>query len=122
MKDNGLLKQIKMVVFFVLVSFIISINLQLLAAERQFDFKINNISELSENNIQVFPNPTESIFNIELTGYENQEIDAIIHDIEGKEIINTKEKMIDLSGRASGVYIIKIMIDGNIFESQIIKK
>jgi hypothetical protein len=42
MKFRGVL------VLFFLISFVLSINLNLLAAERKFDFKINNISNLAE--------------------------------------------------------------------------
>jgi hypothetical protein len=46
MKYKGI--AIKNLSLFVLIAFVLSINLNLIGAEKQFDFKINNISELAE--------------------------------------------------------------------------
>lgn len=57
-----------------------------------------------EMEITIFPNPVNSILNIQYDG----DLQIIINDILGKEIIKTDKKNIDMSSIPSGIYIVNI--------------
>jgi hypothetical protein len=63
----------------------------------------NNI----ENNLKIYPNPTTGILNLEL-----QEEDAVsVFDISGKQLLiqtASKSSVLDLSGFANGIYLMKL--------------
>ena len=54
--------------------------------------------------ITIFPNPVNSILNIQYDG----DLQIIIHDISGKEIIKTGRKSIDMSSIPRGIYIVNL--------------
>jgi hypothetical protein len=81
--------------------------------------------ELSTNLINIFPNPTKDVLNIEVQG--NVEIQSIsIYAINGKLVEkNTYKvniKQINLSALKEGNYIISIDTDKGVFNKSIIKK
>ncbi len=89
-----------------------------------FDVQINafvGISDLSELEISIYPNPTTGIFNIETEGtYE-----ITITDISGKVISqfqNFKTSKLDLTENASGVYFIKFQNNKIVKTLKIIKE
>jgi hypothetical protein len=57
-----------------------------------------------EMEITIFPNPVNSILNIQYDG----DLQIIIHDISGKEIIKTGRKSIDMSSIPRGIYIVNL--------------
>jgi hypothetical protein len=61
------------------------------------------------NNVKVlvFPNPTKSILNIELEGY-NEQFVAGISDLNGKVLLNTNASQINIEGLATGIYYLSI--------------
>lgn len=67
-------------------------------------------SYISENKFTVFPNPTTSILNIQTNATITQ-IDIITLD--GKQILSTAQKKIDVSNLPSGLYLIKITSKDN---------
>jgi methionine-rich copper-binding protein CopC len=88
------------------------------------------IADLSANGILIYPNPTSGIIN--LTGF-NEPVSVKnleITDITGKTIQSSSNFQInqfsnyeiDLSGFDSGIYIVKISTDKEIFTSKLIKK
>ncbi len=84
-----------------------------------------NIANKLENNVNIYPNPTTGIFNIELpTNSENTEIAVI--DITGKIIYETTTKgtntSIDLSNNPQGVYILKLQFNEQTINQKIIVK
>jgi len=95
------------------------------SAARDCDFTLR-IEEkfISEDFISVFPNPTTGIINL---GFREKNIEClIVRNITGKYIIEKTEiqqnEQIDLSGFDSGIYIISIQTDNEIFTTKIIKK
>ena len=75
-----------------------------------------NDFELNKNVIKLYPNPTVSILNIE----SEESIKQIrIFNVLGKEILKTKNKIIDVSQLNQGVYLIEIE-EGN--NQKIIKR
>jgi len=60
-----------------------------------------------ENNISVFPNPTNTTLNISTT--KNQTIASIeLYSILGKKVLTTKAKTINISKYQPGIYLLKI--------------
>ena len=85
---------------------------------------ITGIETLNRNSISIFPNPTSGILSLESAKDNIQKI--MITDISGKLIIEKTEmqqtQTIDLSGFESGVYILSIQTDKEVFSSKIIKE
>jgi len=83
-----------------------------------------NVQENSGSEIRIYPNPTRATFQVESTITIIGQI--IISNLFGKTIfkksdIGNKEK-IDLSNYPSGIYVISIQTDKNIFVNKITKE
>ena len=77
------------------------------------------------NQIIISPNPNNGVFKINVP--QGKTYSLIVYDIQGKKIheelsINTEQKNIDLTKQSSGVYLLKIDIDGKLFTKKIIKQ
>ncbi|NQU80665.1 MAG: immunoglobulin domain-containing protein [Bacteroidetes bacterium] len=82
-----------------------------------------NVEKLSENDINIYPNPSKGIFNISYN--KNIEtVEVIIINFEGKVIYqknyNSGNFVIDLSDKAKGVYLIKFNYAGKSLVSRIV--
>ncbi len=86
--------------------------------------EFSNIQILQQNGISIYPNPTNGIINFEFANNNIQQI--VIFDITGKQIIEktaiSQNAMIDLSSFESGIYIVKIQTDNEIFTTKIVKE
>ncbi len=84
-------------------------------------FKNENLatSELGLSNVEIYPNPTADILNIQT----EQKISKIeIYDITGKLLkLNSKENKINVSELVKGTYLIKIYTNRNTINSKFIK-
>ncbi|MCD6555576.1 MAG: T9SS type A sorting domain-containing protein [Bacteroidales bacterium] len=82
------------------------------------------ISKISKKGISIYPIPTSGIIYINLANKNIQEL--MILDITGKQIIEKfhvqQNNEIDLSDFESGIYIISIQTDNEIFTSKIMKR
>lgn len=82
------------------------------------------ISNLSDNGILIYPNPTTGIINFDFTDIEVQKIS--ISDITGKIIMEkpivNQQKNIDLSNFPKGIYLIKLQTEKEVFTTKIIKE
>jgi hypothetical protein len=86
------------------------------------------IADLSASGISIYPNPTSGKFTIDNGQLTIKNIE--ITDITGKtiqsfsnfQISEFSNLEIDLSGFESGIYLIKISTDTNIYTQKIIKK
>ena len=58
----------------------------------------------NEMEILIYPNPVNSVLNIQYDG----DLLIIINDILGKEIIKTEQKSIDMSRIPKGIYIVNL--------------
>ncbi len=79
----------------------------------------------SQNNYQVYPNPTNNILNIDFPNNENINIEIV--NLFGRslinELINENNSSVDLTNLASGIYLVKISDQTKIISIQkIIKK
>ncbi len=98
--------------------------------DRDGQYKYSNIEVLNStaliNNVKVYPNPTQSAINTDFNIAEDSEGDLEIYDAFGKQIMKQhldfkKGKNhvgSDLSSHPAGVYMVKILIDGNAVEIQ----
>ncbi|CAL2075260.1 InlB B-repeat-containing protein [Tenacibaculum sp. 190524A05c] len=79
------------------------------------------VDEEFNKGIKVYPIPASNSITVDmLNGYEIKRI--VVHNILGKEIIETKELKIDLSNLVKGIYVLKITnSDGRIATRRIIK-
>ena len=92
------------------------------------DFKTSltytGIFENDRSVLSIYPNPTNGITNFEFANNNIQKL--TISDITGKTIIEKvniqQNEMIDLSSFKSGIYIIKIQTDNEIFTTKIVKE
>jgi len=92
-----------------------------------FDVTVNayvGIADLFANGISIYPNPTNGIVNLEFA--ENNIKKLTILDITGKQVIEKTEvqqnEQIDVSSFDSGIYVISIITDNEIFTTKLIKE
>ncbi|WP_418638288.1 LamG-like jellyroll fold domain-containing protein [Winogradskyella sp.] len=75
---------------------------------------------VSENDIKLYPNPTTSILNIEMTQNLKQ---VSIYSVLGAEVLRTQNETIDVSGLSNGIFLIKIEDEtGNVTTKRFVKK
>lgn len=69
----------------------------------------SGVAEVNEIGLQLYPNPSDGIFNVKFTKYVNE---FIITDVVGKVIQSissiNQQQLIDLSKEASGVYFLNV--------------
>ncbi len=91
---------------------------------RIYSLNTVNVDELILSDISIFPNPTSGILHLEFAGNNIQKI--VISDIAGKQLIEKSEiqqnETIDLSGFESGMYILSIQTDKEMFSTKIVKE
>ena len=71
----------------------------------------------NKSGITIFPNPSKDYINI--SGCNIQQI--VLSSIEGKEILSTVSKKIDISNLVNGVYFILIKTNNNYVTQKFIK-
>jgi len=81
---------------------------------------ITSVNEVAKNNaIKIYPNPsTENI-------YVNYEADfSTIHiiNLQGKNVLQSKNKNINISGLENGIYIVQIITESGILNSKFVKQ
>lgn len=84
----------------------------------------NNNAYSAENNIRLFPNPTNGILNI-FIGDRFESCKVILTDIQGKLIFNTiinSNQPIDISKLNSGIYFLKLMDNKNEYNYKVLKQ
>ncbi|MBA7584878.1 hypothetical protein ES708_26844 [subsurface metagenome] len=78
---------------------------------------------------QIYPNPTNGIFNASIDNPEEQEADLSIQNINGITILekhcsfldNNREHEFDISDFPNGIYILTVRIANNIYSKRIVK-
>jgi hypothetical protein len=80
---------------------------------------VNGIEEMINLvNLVLFPNPTQGIVEVRMTGLQGEEVTAILMDGLGREVVRedlgnlTGERVhsMDLSSAESGVYLLRMQI------------
>jgi len=87
---------------------------------------LTGIGELNQNNINIYPNPTNNLITVELTQlFENLTVELL--SIDGKivkqQTINNSQKFtLDLSNQSKGIYFLKVNASNTINQFKIIKQ
>ena len=79
------------------------------------------VDKLGFSTVQIAPNPSTGLFYIQ--GVEDGALLSIeVRDITGNVVITTSEKVVDLTSKANGVYLLSVNIDGSTKVYKVIKK
>lgn len=94
------------------------------AVETRSDFFTE---ELAKRTIKIYPNPTEGQLKVEVSDFEEcKSVGLTVVNMQGqivlKKKMNSATDDLDMSGEASGLYILQINIDGENSSWKIIKK
>lgn len=91
-----------------------------------------SVSKISEGNdvkevitLSFYPNPTDGVLNLDINKNEIQNINYSVMDVNGrilKEAKLDKERSISLSQFPAATYFVRVVVDGQEFVKQIIKK
>jgi Secretion system C-terminal sorting domain len=89
----------------------------------KYTYKNTNTSEITINQLKIYPNPSNDYVSIINPTYENAVLN--IYDINGQkikeEIVQKEANNIDISNLKSGIYVLKIQSEGKAFISKFIK-
>lgn len=83
-----------------------NLNTQVVESSQQMIIQTSllEIEQQDKSLLKIYPNPSDGIFTIE--GDINEEYSVLT--VEGKIILQSKEKMLDLSNSTSGIYFLKL--------------
>jgi len=88
---------------------------------------ITSLEDLKDEQVKVYPNPSEGIFFIEIPEMAVKTLQAKVYDINGLEVYsqsfeNTTNKIaLNLINMSSGKYVLRLQIGGKIVVKQLIK-
>lgn len=85
---------------------------------------IQSIDSKSTNNIKLYPNPVSNKLNFDFnTAFSeaNIEVYNAIGTLITTKVVQSESNYIDISNLNNGIYIVRIAINGNIFNYQVIK-
>lgn len=78
-------------------------------------------SDFDLNEISLYPNPTNSVFNLEISNEVVKQVE--IYDLSGKKLLKSNQHQIDVSSFATGIYMVQILTEsGKIGVSKLVKK
>jgi hypothetical protein len=77
-----------------------------------YNFIWTSVSELSSAGITVFPNPSTGLFTIEATGKGSYEIIDATGKVIARDVLIASRSTIDLSANGSGVYALRLWMNG----------
>ena len=78
-------------------------------------------SDFELNEISLYPNPTNSVFNLEIPNEVVKQVE--IYDLSGKKLLKSNQHQIDVSSFATGIYMVQIQTEsGKTGVSKLIKK
>lgn len=87
---------------------------------------ISTISDILENNIQIYPNPVHSYFFIDFSSHEKLEITADLLNTNGKKIesfkLTNSNSQINIPELTAGIYFLRIKVKEGSFFKKIIKQ
>lgn len=86
------------------------------------------VSELDESAIDLYPNPSSGIFQLDMALYKRSDVTVKVFSTLGKLVLqdnlkDIEEKIhpIDLNGQSAGVYWLQLTIDGEVKNMKIVK-
>ena len=78
-------------------------------------------SDFDLNEISLYPNPTNSVFNLEIPNEVVKQVE--IYDFSGKKLLKSNQHQIDVSSFATGIYMVQIQTEsGKTGVSKLVKK
>ena len=85
-------------------------------------FGATGVNEDAAANVRIYPNPSEGVFNIEGNNIRKVEVfNALGQPVYSMETENGFLKL-DLTNRASGIYLIRVITDDGICNRQVMKR
>lgn len=79
-----------------------------------------SVNEISKNNnFSIYPNPSLSTINID---FNERFLSINIIDIQGKNVLQSKQKTIDINGLENGIYIVQIVTENGVLNSKFVKQ
>src|SRR5690606_3565305 len=88
----------------------------------EFDETLLSVNDFNViNTIKIYPNPTSDYIYINI---ENSDIDSVkVYSMQGKEVLTTNTKNVNLSDLSSGIYIVMVRsIEGKTYSVKIVKE
>jgi Leucine-rich repeat (LRR) protein len=81
--------------------------------------------EIELDGLEIYPNPTTGIVNIEFAGGTGRKTEISVSNLIGAEVFRKEFEVVekfevDLSNQASGIYLLKVMIDNRQYISKIV--
>jgi hypothetical protein len=77
----------------------------------------------SNNNLSIYPNPTNGKLYVDLKQVPAEGIDVVVTDITGRIILRThlddSRSVIDIAGESSGVYFLQLTVEDNVVTKRI---
>lgn len=82
-----------------------------------------SVSNFEAANIKMYPNPASTLFTLEAP----QNVESVnVYNLLGQEVINltpnSQETAVDISALETGIYVVKVSIEGRISTSRLVKK
>ena len=88
---------------------------------RYYEPSVLSSSNFEVNEISLYPNPTNSVFNLEIPNEVVKQVE--IYDLSGKKLLKSNQHKIDVSSFATGIYMVQILTEsGKIGVSKLVKK
>jgi len=100
----------------------------------QYNFTVGvdlNVGEIEgvETTLEVYPNPSTHMMNVELLGNIGNNATMIVRDLMGREVMNSKmnvqqavaNAIVDVSGLNSGHYFVTVTTDSGVYTTEFVK-
>ena len=88
---------------------------------RYYEPSVLSSSNFEVNEISLYPNPTNSVFNLEISNEVVKQVE--IYDLSGKKLLKSNQHQIDVSSFATGIYMVQILTEsGKTGVSKLVKK
>ncbi len=100
----------------------------------RYDFSVGFTMNVPENDlmhqIAIFPNPSNGLTNVEVSGAVNNDANLEILDLTGRLIYSEKmnatanfaESFVDVSTYKSGTYLVKIITNDRVYTKSLVKQ
>ena len=85
----------------------------------------NGLMENGISRINIYPNPSLGIFNIELTNKDNSEVQLEVFNALNQRVIRTTMKdtyALDLSTEPVGIYIVHLVSESGSYNLRVVKQ
>lgn len=83
---------------------------------------IKNINNALENTINIYPNPSNGVFNIQLNENSSIEVSDVLGNIILTDKITASTYNLNLSTQAQGIYILKVRINEQVKTARLVKE